>query len=384
MQTLHKTVSLASRRTVRHIVAAVIWLNALFATHFIHLPSFRFSVSSSLAVDISLMSFILFYGVICDFGWISVWFDLLYIYLWPFVLLFKALFLVGKYLWRKYKPSVSSAQAATDAAKVVSANVETTKSVESMSPATAVIGVFGQFTVIWSLIILNTNMRAIAILATVAALFGALRASYNLWDFISDAIDWIESLESPFSRQLAEAIKAIRESNVAEEGQRIKNAANLLRMAEKTCNFLADKKRTLSKLTRIAAFCITIPFYIYISSIFAVIYLGIAKIEHIGLDWRSALIDSLFVPIAFTDLPHSFLIRLIAGIQAVVIGAMGYNVLFRHFTSKINRLSDTALELGRPLQDRELMSRVELYADKITFTPKPVSPEVATKNQSVA
>ena len=212
----------------------------------------------------------------------------------------------------------------------------------------------------------------------------ALRASYNLWGLISDAIDWIESFESPFSRQLAEAIKAIRESDAAAESKRIKNAANLLRTAEKICNFLADKKRTLAKITKIVAFSVTVPFYVYISSIFAAIYLGIAKIEHLSLDWRSALIDSLFVPIAFTDLPHSFLIRLIAGIQAIVIGAMGYNILFRHFTNKINRLSDAARELGKPLQDQELMCLVERYADNVTLKPTTPVTEIEARNEGIA
>ena len=129
MRTLHKKITLTSRRIVRHLVAGVIWLNALFATHFVHVPTLKLGVSSSLAVDISLMSFILFYGLICDFGWISVWFDLLYIYLWPFVLLFKGLFNVSKYFWRKYKPASSSAQIKTETVESDSSNAKVAKSV---------------------------------------------------------------------------------------------------------------------------------------------------------------------------------------------------------------------------------------------------------------
>jgi len=299
----------------------------------------------------------------------------LYIYLWPFVLLFKAIYLVGRYFWRKYRTTPSSISG--DAPRV-----DAPKQTDTAEVPSSFVRVFGQFALLWSLICINTNYKALALIAIAAALFGAVRATYNLWDFISDAIDWIESLESPFSRQLAEAIKAIRESGEAEQSQKVKNAANFLKFAEKVCNFIADKKRVFSNITKTVALCITVPFYVYISSVFAGVYMGIARLEQLNLDWRSSLIDSLFVPIAFTDLPHSAAIRLIAGIQAVVIGAMGYNVLFRHFTSRINRLSQTASELGRPLQDRELMSIVELRADKITFLPKPPVSETSAESQS--
>jgi hypothetical protein len=278
------------------------------------------------------------------------------------------LFNGAKYLWRRYHVQ-SEASTATSS--------DQTKSVptESVTPPNVFVRVFGRFALLWAIIAVNTQFKVLAIIGILAALFGALRASYNLWDFISDSIDWIGSLEGPFSRRLAEAIKAIRESDQPEHAQKIKNAANLLKMAEKVCNFLADQKRILAKVTRIIAFFITIPLYVYISSIFAAVYFGIAKLEHLTLDWRSALIDSLFVPIAFTDLPHSFAIRLIAGIHAVVIGAIGCNVLFRHFNSKITQLSATALELGRPFQDRELMTQIDLYADKIELKPKTVASE---------
>ena len=361
------------RRITRHFVAAIVWMNALFATQFIHIP--RIGTSPSLCLDVGLLSFILFYGLICNFGWLSAWFDLLYIYLWPFVLLFKAIYLVGRYFWRKYRTTPSSISG--DAPRV-----DAPKQTDTAEVPSSFVRVFGQFALLWSLICINTNYKALALIAIAAALFGAVRATYNLWDFISDAIDWIESLESPFSRQLAEAIKAIRESGEAEQSQKVKNAANFLKFAEKVCNFIADKKRVFSNITKTVALCITVPFYVYISSVFAGVYMGIARLEQLNLDWRSSLIDSLFVPIAFTDLPHSAAIRLIAGIQAVVIGAMGYNVLFRHFTSRINRLSQTASELGRPLQDRELMSIVELRADKITFLPKPPVSETSAESQS--
>jgi hypothetical protein len=299
----------------------------------------------------------------------------LYIYLWPFVLIFKAIYYAGRYIWRAYSPTASSIPADAPTAEIP-------KQPSTVEFPSAFVRVFGQFALLWSLISINTNIKVLAVIAIAAALFGAVRAAYNLWEFITDAIDWIESLESPFSKQLAEAIKAIRETGEAEQSQKVKNAANFLKFAEAVCNFIADRKRVLSNITRTVALCITVPFYVYISSIFAGVYIGIARLEQLKLDWRSSFIDSLFVPIAFTDLPHSAIIRLIAGIQAVVIGAMGYNVLFRHFTSRINRLSQTAAELSRPLQDRELMSIVALRADKISFLPKPPTSEPCTENQS--
>ena len=183
-------------------------------------------------------------GISCDSGWASAWFDALYTCLWPFVLTFKGLYVGGRYVWRKYRPI--DAASTPKAAKAASAEAATKGASEQ--PPNAVFRVFGQFSLLW-------------------------------------CADWIESFEGPFSKQLADAIRAVRESDAQDQSQQVKNAANILKFAETVCRFLADKKRALAKLTRVVSFCVTVPVYIYISSVFATVY-GVARIEHLSLDWR--------------------------------------------------------------------------------------------------
>jgi len=333
----------------------------------------------SYTYDVALLAFIFFYGVICNFGWISVWFDAIYIYLWPFILIFKGLYLSIKYLWQKHV-SVQAPPAATVASNPAP------KAEVKLTVWNRVTNTFAQFALLWCAIILNTHSPTLTIIATAAAILGAGKAVYGLWDFISSATSWIEKLKGSFAEQLAKSIKAIRDWDEVGQSTEVTNAANLLKMAEKTCDFIADKKSILVRLTSIMALLITIPFYLYISAVFACAYLGIAKVEHLGLDFKTAMTDSLFVPIAFTDLPHSVWIRMIAGIQALTIGAMGYNILFRHFNNKIDRLSVAADELRQPLKDQRLMQRVVVIANlpkpQVVATTETLDPAMKKKPRS--
>ena len=353
------------RKPVREVLAIAIWAHALFATEILGVPSVRWAAVPGYAYDLSLVGFILFYSFCCDSGWLSVLFDLFYAYLWPFIWTFRLTFFIGKYAWRKAGEHDiipgNIKQIEIDTKKAISDGKVAAPPQQVKGPSLMLaIRSMGHFGLIWCLVILNTKSNVLAGLAIFFALFGAVMATYGIWGFISGALDFITGLKGNVAKQMSDACQTILDWDESMGVDRIRNTAGLVFFFGKVCSFFADKKTKVARIASFIALTITVPFYLYVSSIFACVYLGLARIQHLTLDWKSALTDSLFMPIAFTDMPHGLLIRLIAGVQAVVIGAMGYNVIFRHFNSKVEAIAIAANELRQPLAERQLVQRLVL------------------------
>ncbi len=94
---------------------------------------------------------------------------------------------------------------------------------------------------------------------------------------------------------------------------------------------------------------ISIPFYCYISLLFSCMYFGIAKISGLNFPIQQALVDSLFMPFAWSSLPPNLLIKLIAGMQATCVSIIGYNILFRHIGNRLVTITKAAMKLRDPL-----------------------------------
>jgi hypothetical protein len=138
----------------------------------------------------------------------------------------------------------------------------------------------------------------------------------------------------------------------------VKKAANSLKLYASVLNFIADNRVLLSRWAFAIAIGISIPFYCYISFLFSCVYYGIGKLQGITFPWPRALLDSLYIPFAWTDLPDSFPIRLIAGLHAIVIGFLGWNLFARHLGERLEHITVAASQLRGPLQDEAVKVRL--------------------------
>jgi hypothetical protein len=376
------------RSAGRQTIAAVFWLHALYAASFLHLPLLR-TIQLPNCLDTLILALIIaFYSYFAEYEWLSILADCIYVYLWPCIIVVKLSWLSIKFIYkwmksnlvvhspglitRPIQASVPSLTAAQEPEKPKEANPA------ARSVAAWVRKPFTEFSLLWSLMILTTGNRFIIIIATSVAVYCAGRAIYELWDFTSDASSWIEKLKGTFASQIATHVGQVRAWEEMTQIDEVTKAANALKMLESIFMFIADNKRFLTKVTVGLSIVVSLIFYCYISFVFSCAYVGMAKIQSLPTNWPDFFVTSLFIPIAFTNLPRNVPIELIGGLQAVAVLALGWNIFVRHMNSGFRRVALAASELRGPFEDRVLKVKYALIEEQAAKLG-PVAPLAASR-----
>ena len=309
-------------------------------------------------------------------------YDLIYVYLWPLVVLWMVVKFTSTKAYRSLKSSryaqeVIVPQSTPPQSSVVLGNGNTSQKIngEAEKPNHWVrfVRPFGQFFLLWALLLLNTSSVALTWVSLGVILFGTAAVVRTLAAFLADADSWISKLKSNFAEQVATNIRIIREYQSAQEDTASRNAANALLLYEAMFRYISENKGRLARQTLIASVLITIPMYLYVSFMFTTLYLGLARLAHIPWAWTDALTTSIFIPFAYTDLPHNLWIRLIGGCQVMIITVLGYTILFRRMQNSMRRISQAAVELASPLSDETV--RAKLQSIKARSSPSVTAPQ---------
>jgi hypothetical protein len=334
---------------------------------------------NNLSPTVFLLLFITYYSLLGENGWLSVAFDLVYVYFWPLVLAWLLVKFTSVRAYRAIKDTnymkavIAIPIAANTTAKPVEAVAAAQATEPSVKSRWKAIGVavrpFSQFFLLWALLLLKTSSVVLTWVALAVIILGTITIVRALSLFLSDAGSWITKLKSNFANQLANDIAIIRASYQSPIDVRSRNAANGLLLYETMFRYMSENKETLARWTILASILVTIPLYLYLSFMFTAIYLGVARLSNLSWAWTDALTTSIFIPFAYTDLPHNLWIRLIGGCQATIIAILGYTVLFRRIQGSMIQLSQAAGELAVPLNDHSLKEM--LKAIKTQGTEKP-------------
>ncbi len=376
------------RRIGRHIIAAVFWLHALYAASFLNLPLLR-TLQPPKYLDTLIFALIIaFYSYFAEYEWLSILADCIYVYLWPCIIVVKVSWVSIKvlYKWLKSNLVVHSPGLITRPINAAVPAINATQKPEKpkeAQPAARTVSAwvrkpFTEFSMLWSLMIITTGNRFIIVVATLVALYCAGRAIYELWDFTSDASTWVEKLKGTFASRIAAHVGQVRAWEEMTQIDEVTKAANALKMLESIFMFIADNKRFLTKVTAGVSIVVSLIFYCYISFVFSCAYVGIAKIQGLPTNWPDFFVTSLFIPIAFTNLPRNVPIELIGGLQAVAILALGWNILFRHMNSGFKRVALAASELRGPFEDRVLKVKYALIEEQAAKLGPVVSPPASS------
>jgi hypothetical protein len=367
------------RKIIREALAISFWFHALCAFHLVYIRSFAIPPEMTLHVyNAVLFGFIIYFSYFSDSGWLSVIWDVLYIYLWPLRTAWRICVMAFKAIYQFMKSHSTFPRVGLIVAPVVEVNprVAESKSLrESWSEYLTekrkarvinnlkrALRPINQFAFLWAILILTLQYPPLIVIASIVTLAGAFRAVYNLWNLLSSTSKWIGKLHGGLATQISAKIRQVGEWEEAVGPEPIRNEVNSLKMFESVFTYISDNREFLSKCTMGVAALITIPFYLYISLLFSSVYVGIAHLEHINLSWTTSIIDSLYVPFAFTDFPHNNAIRFVAGLQAVALTAMGWNIFFRHLSGKFNEVAVAAAEFRSTMQDENYRQKIALVA----------------------
>jgi hypothetical protein len=224
-----------------------------------------------------------------------------------------------------------------------------------------------QFGFLWAILILSINNRAFIFVASVIALMSAGRAIYNLWDLLADTSSWVDKLKVGLAQQMQLKIAAIHKWNENSDPEKITNDVNTLKIYESAFSFIADNRDFLTKFTIAVATIITVPFYCYISLMFSLTYFGIAKVQGISWSWPTALSVAMYMPFAYTDLPHSFVIRMLGGLQGIAVTVMGWNIVVRNLGGRFERIVRAAIELREPFEKIDYRTKMTRISEAASF-----------------
>lgn len=363
------------RKVVREILALAFWTHAVYIFHFVNLTSASASSLPRYFYNFALVLFILYYSFFSKRGWLSVAFDLGYIYFWPFITVIRLFWFSSRKGYKYFRSQLTIPKAnlllpTPTLATVTQGAQERPKASKyedkTESKLKRLFRPAAQFIVLWSILIITVNNKFFIIFASVITLIGAAKAIWKLWNLLAGTSLWIEKLKTNFSAQFAQQISQVQQWDEAGSPEKIVQIANALKFWEALFAFIDDNRAFLSKCTVVMAALISIPFYCYISFLFSCVYFGISKIEHISWSWLSALSTSLYMPFAFTDLPHSFPIRFIGGLQGIVVSVMGWSIFMRHLSLRFERIAAAATELRGPLQDEVLKAKINLLERAMT------------------
>lgn len=360
------------RRTIREALALAFWFHALYMFGLIRLPIPATPDFLRYAFNGLLILFIVNYSLFTDNGWWSVFFDLGYIYFLPLVYAGRLCGRMWKFSFKSFKsklvwqnprllpmPTVIAAKAATTATQKASADTKESPKVQFHHRLARL---FFKFAALWAILVLTVNAKPFLLLAIAVALIGALKAIANLWVIFSVPSNWIDKLETNLATQIQSQIKTLLEWDGTSGSTDIRNTFNILRLYGAIFNFVRDNSAILTSWAFSISVVVSVPFYCYISFLFSCVYVGIAKAAALQMTLPEAIVDSLFMPFAWSALPSNLAIRFIGGLQATCITIIGYNVLFRHLGNQLDRIAKAADSLHDPFVDESFnvkMSRVE-------------------------
>jgi len=368
------------RKVIRELLSVTFWVHALCVSNLFRIPSATVSQSATrIAYNVILFSFILYYSYFSRSGWLSVLYDLVYVFIWPFLTIFRLGWAGCKAFYKYIKKRavlapVSLITVKPNQPKIIPANGEKQSlpdAIQQIKKATEAQAdtfwkkaarPFTQFVFLWSILTITLHYKPIILFACAITLAGAFRAVISLWGFLTNTSSWVQQIKDSFIKQLRSKIGLVLAWEEGSGTDTVANEVNGLRVFEAVFGFIADNRTLLSKCTAFVAALITIPFYLYVSLLFASVYFGIARVQGIHFSLWNAIADSLYIPFAFTDLPHSIYIRLIAGLQAIAVTVMGWNIFFRQLSSKLDRVANAADEMRGIFKEEEYRRKSELVA----------------------
>jgi len=344
---------------VRKLLAVLFWAHAIGATKVLEVFPAWNRLSGLFLLQASLITAILFYAYIAKSASWSMIADALYVYVSPVIFVslasWSAIKAIGKPL-AKVLPSLAAlyktspedkakeeqAKAAAEAAKPKSPEIPWKFRI--FTPVT-------HFSALWCLLIALSNSRWLIVLSTIAALTIAIRSIASMHFALNEASTLFEKIGARLRAATEEMMREV--TSATPDPKKYEQAIKNLRVYANLFQYL-DSLQAVRRITRRFSLAVAIPAYMYTSLLCGFAYFGIALLYNVKWPLGEALIDALYMPIAFTDLPHIYLVRVLAGAQVASLILIGYDAIFRSINENMERLSSLAHGLSGMIEQKKI------------------------------
>jgi hypothetical protein len=347
---------------VRNCLAAIFWLHAITLTTLLTYWPWWNKASRVAILQTVLIAAILFYSYIAqNAGW-SMLVDALYIYAYPVIVLGRLSWISLKRVWgvlSKISPALASISTQKINQPAATPNpIDKTDPVEEVGIGHHLLKPFLHFSVLWCVLVTVSKEKWILGLSLIALLSIASRAVISLHTSLNDA----SSLMEKINLRLKGAVEKFTNDllNAAPTSQEFKNSVTNVRVYGALFRYLKSSE-AVRKVTRKFTLAIAIPTYIYTSILCGFLYYDIAVLAGIKWPLGEALIDSLYMPIAFTDLPHNYPIRILGGMQVASLILIGYDAIFRSINDSMEKLAGVAKGLSSLMESDSVAKALATY-----------------------
>lgn len=370
------------RRLARFSLATALWLNALFLLRFTPPRLSPLAVRLHLNLgETTVLVLIVSFSVLISYGVKNLLVDALYIYFFPFILLFLVIRLAyrfGRIFFRTNKPlkAVEVAQTALAPSQLQTPTVVGAPRKRQILDRIRreILRPFLQFTLLWALLLLLTSHRWLLMTALIIVLAHLARTLIKVSALAVFSIKGLSQLEvriKGWAEKLIE--KAILASRQAEDTQDVRQAwisISGLQLGVK----LFQYRQAVAQGVIFLSVLLFGAIYTYMALLFSFAYYGIARVEGVTYGWADAFVTSIFIPFQFPDLPHNIYIKVLAGIHCVFVLGVGAGTVFGYLQRKVNSLYSVAEFLNQRFQDDELRTSVQVLTERFG-TQKPVAPK---------
>lgn len=354
-------------KAARVSLAWLFWLHSLGITHLLRSVAYPKLLDRRLLLEVLLLAVILFYSLIAQYGWFSLVLDLMYIYVFP-------VWMILKYGWKMSKGPATGVLRLISPTFASSAEEKKAKPArQSADPETGLmprlLRPFQQFAVLWCAVILLADNRLLIVAASAAVAIAAVRSIGSLTTLLNWPMNWLERFRERLGASLEKLCQTILTTDPS--AKEFASNAAVIRFYRGVLAQLSNNDY-MERRVRPLSLIIAVPYYVYISILSGFTYLGIAHFYRLDWPLSQALVDAVFMPFAWTELPHIALIRILGGIQGAALILIGYEAIFNRMSQKAERILAAANDLSQALQRPEVEARIILLDQR---TPEGVQPQ---------
>lgn len=375
------------RRAIRFTLAAFLWLHTLFVLH-VQPPNFSKLGAPLHLTGSELAVFVLLFGfsVLTGYGYGNLSVDLLYVYFFPFVLLFTVVrWMLGALLrLNRWITAGASIDSPISAIKLV-APPETINNEQALPSAPkqprwratfiAVAKPLRRFTFLWFFLLAITThemLMRIALAIVLIHVAFALVAVLRFTVFSASVLSQLEDKITHYAEGLIAKIQSVnRDTDPSQELRNTWVSVTALLVGMR----VLQNKQVISRWAILLGAVFLGCIYLYLSTLFSFAYYGIAKVQGVTYPWFESFVYSLFLPLTYSDLPQNVWIKLLAGIQSVVTLVVGIGTVVNYLLRKTTELHAAATTITVRFADESIHEKLEILDQKF----KPAQPTVAPK-----
>lgn len=377
------TISERIRKITTFSLAVFLWLHALL---FLNVQSAVISKFTQLlhltASEVVLFALLVAFSFAAGSGFWKPLLSVLYIYAFPFVLLmysFRWCFLLFRALHRWFKkqanPQLTDAPVIEQKEMPIAPmpSVDADKKIAAKERAAEVLQFllrpFRRFTFLWCILLLVTTHEVIVWLCLVVVLSHLLRDVFRVPKLMFFSEPWLRKIGAATLAgiETALAVIAVVTPDTPPTAE-LRNAWNQLNLWTKIVNFLKD-----TYLVSRWAWVLGIVFfgfiYMYIALLFSFSYYGIARVGGISYSWLDAVVASLFIPFFVSDLPKLLALKLLGGLQCVLVLAVGISTLVNFIQRRLRAIHAAAITIGKRLGDETIREKFLILEAKLATVP---------------